>query len=36
MSSEKIFYVYEHIRPDTGEVFYVGKGLRKRASTIKR
>jgi hypothetical protein len=23
---KNIFYVYEHIRPDTGEVFYVGKG----------
>ena len=27
-----IFYVYEHIRPDTGEVFYVGKGKGPRAS----
>lgn len=25
------FYTYEHIRPDTGVVFYVGKGARKRA-----
>jgi hypothetical protein len=25
------FYVYEHIRPDTGQVFYVGKGFGKRA-----
>jgi len=25
------FYVYEHIRKDTGEVFYVGKGRAKRA-----
>jgi hypothetical protein len=25
------FYIYEHIRPDTGAVFYVGKGCKKRA-----
>jgi hypothetical protein len=25
------FYVYEHLRVDTGEPFYVGKGRRKRA-----
>jgi len=25
-----MFYVYEHIRPDTGMVFYVGKGSKKR------
>jgi hypothetical protein len=25
------FYVYQHIRPDTGAVFYVGKGRHKRA-----
>jgi hypothetical protein len=28
-----MFYVYEHIRPDTGTVFYVGKGSKKRAYT---
>jgi hypothetical protein len=28
---EKMFYVYEHIRNDTGNVFYVGKGCKKRA-----
>ena len=28
---EKKFYVYEHIRLDTGEVFYVGKGSGLRA-----
>jgi len=28
------FYVYEHIRPDTGEVFYVGKGNGRRAFCI--
>lgn len=26
-----MFYVYEHIRPDTNRVFYVGKGCKKRA-----
>lgn len=26
------FYVYQHIRNDTGEVFYVGKGRKKRAT----
>lgn len=25
-----MFYLYEHIRPDTGAVFYVGKGSKKR------
>lgn len=30
-SSEKIFYVYAHIRLDTNKVFYVGKGKGKRA-----
>ena len=25
------YYVYEHIRNDTGQIFYVGKGLGKRA-----
>lgn len=24
-----MYYVYQHIRPDTGEVFYIGKGLSK-------
>lgn len=28
-----MFYVYEHIRPDTGMVFYVGKGSGKRFNT---
>jgi hypothetical protein len=23
--SEEVYYVYEHIRPSTGKVFYVGK-----------
>ena len=32
-----IYYVYEHTRPDTGNVFYVGKGSFKRAySKAKR
>ena len=26
-----MFYVYEHIRTDTNQVFYVGKGSKKRA-----
>jgi hypothetical protein len=29
------FYVYEHVRPDTGAVFYVGKGRRRRAYALK-
>lgn len=33
---ERRFYVYEHIRPDTGEVFYVGKGAGVRAYCINR
>jgi group I intron endonuclease len=31
LSLEQKFYVYQHVRPDTGEVFYVGKGCGKRA-----
>lgn len=31
MNTEQKFYVYEHIRPDTGMVFYVGKGCGDRA-----
>ena len=31
MPAEAKFYVYEHIRPDTGQVFYVGKGHSRRA-----
>jgi hypothetical protein len=23
------FYVYEHLKPNTGEVFYIGKGCEK-------
>jgi len=30
------YCVYEHWRPDKGECFYVGKGTRRRATTIKR
>lgn len=28
---ENVFYVYQHIRPDTGRVFYIGKGKDRRA-----
>lgn len=31
MSENRVFYVYEHWRPDTGECFYVGKGKGRRA-----
>jgi hypothetical protein len=31
-SAEKRFYVYEHLRSDTGTIFYVGKGTRKRCT----
>jgi len=31
----KVFYVYEHWRPDTGVCFYVGKGKDKRAWDMK-
>jgi hypothetical protein len=27
----EIYYVYEHIRLDTNQVFYVGKGKNKRS-----
>ena len=30
---ENKFYVYVHRRLDTGEIFYVGKGCRGRASS---
>lgn len=30
-----MFYVYEHIRPDTNAVFYVGKGKDRRAQSAK-
>jgi len=30
-----VFYLYEHCRPDTGVVFYVGKGTRDRLKTIR-
>lgn len=29
------FYVYEHVRKDTGAVFYVGKGSRYRATVVQ-
>jgi NUMOD3 motif len=34
--SDKQFYVYEYIRPDTGDVFYVGKGKGRRAFKLRR
>jgi hypothetical protein len=30
-----LFYVYEHIRPDTNKVFYVGKGSGNRCNTSR-
>lgn len=36
MSDQNIFYVYEHWRPDTGVIFYVGKGHGKRAYCVKK
>jgi hypothetical protein len=30
IEADKIFYVYQHLRADSGEVFYVGKGKGKR------
>jgi hypothetical protein len=35
---ESKFYIYRHIRPDTNEVFYIGKGnnLDKRKSKYHR
>jgi hypothetical protein len=33
---DKLFYVYAHIRSDTGTVFYIGKGSQKRAWSKKR
>lgn len=33
MNTKPKYYVYEHIRPDTGAVFYVGKGRGYRATT---
>lgn len=35
-SSQSIFYVYEHWRQDTGEVFYVGKGHGNRAWSLSK
>ena len=33
MILKDIFYVYLHTRNDTGEIFYVGKGKKSRASS---
>ena len=30
------FYIYEHIRPDTNQVFYVGKGCGNRCNSLRR
>ncbi len=35
MSGERLFFCYEHVRPDTGDVFYVGKGCGKRAADMR-
>jgi len=29
--NKKVFYVYQHLKADTGEIFYVGKGMGRRA-----
>jgi hypothetical protein len=34
--TDRKFYVYEHWRPDTGEIFYVGKGHARRAFDMRR
>jgi hypothetical protein len=35
MEIGRMFYVYEHIRPDTKTVFYVGKGQGNRLNSLK-
>lgn len=35
MTTDAVFYVYEHWRPDTDVCFYVGKGMRRRAWDLK-
>jgi hypothetical protein len=35
MNEARIFYVYEHWRPDTNRCFYVGKGRGRRAWDLK-
>lgn len=30
------YFVYEHVRPDTGAIFYVGKGYGRRATQMYR
>ena len=34
MTDDRVFYVYEHWRPDRGECFYVGKGRGSRANSM--
>ena len=34
MNTEQKFYIYEHVRPDTGAVFYTGKGHSERAKNF--
>jgi len=36
MTTKNHFAVYEHIRPDTGQVFYVGKGAPDRLRSVTR
>jgi len=36
IEADKIFYVYQHLRADTREVFYVGKGKGKRLTSRGR
>lgn len=32
----KDYYIYAHIRPDTSQTFYIGKGRKRRASTVSK
>lgn len=34
--SGNIYYVYAHIRPDTNQIFYIGKGKNYRAHYFKK
>jgi hypothetical protein len=35
-AADRRFMVYEHWRPDTGQCFYVGKGVAERARSLRR